>query len=107
MNSYLKNKELHVVRQFCLFIVMLYLKACFTSASTADLECLQYLIEYKLINPLISLATYKKIILHLWYFLSDEPAISSSDDNVPFDIKTILSKLSRIVNVQIPKLQNL
>lgn len=28
---------------------------------------LKYLVEYKQINPLISLAIWEKTILHLWY----------------------------------------
>lgn len=88
----LSRKELNGLRQLCIFIVILYLKAWFssTSATTAannDLEFLKNLIEYRQINPLISSATCEKMTLHLWY-LSDALAILSLfDDTIPFNIK--------------------
>ncbi|XP_074112021.1 uncharacterized protein LOC141535796 [Cotesia typhae] len=88
----LSNKELDGLRQICIFIVTLYLKAWFssTSATTAanhDLQFLKNLFEYKNINSLISSTTYEKMILHLWY-LSDELAILSLfDDTVSLEVK--------------------
>ncbi|XP_074115222.1 uncharacterized protein LOC141537915 [Cotesia typhae] len=88
----LSKKELDGHRQFCIFIVMVYVKAWFsstsaTSAANHDLEFMKNLIEYSKINSLISLATWEKMTSHLWY-LSDELAILSPfDDTVPLNIK--------------------
>ncbi|XP_074107421.1 uncharacterized protein LOC141532801 [Cotesia typhae] len=88
----LSKKELDGLRQFCIFIVMVYVKAWFsstsaTSAANHDLEFMKNLIEYSKINSLISLATCEKMTSHLWY-LSDELAILSLfDDTVPLNIK--------------------
>ena len=88
----LSNKELHGLRQFCIFIVVLYLKAWFssTSATTAadhDLQFLKNLIEYKRINPLISSATCEKMILHLWYLSNELAILSLFDNTVPLEMK--------------------
>ncbi|XP_074114013.1 uncharacterized protein LOC141537081 [Cotesia typhae] len=88
----LSKKELDGLRQFCIFIVMVYVKAWFsstsaTSAANHDLEFMKNLSEYIKINSLISLATCEKMTSHLWY-LSDELAILSLfDDTVPLNIK--------------------
>ncbi|XP_044579240.1 uncharacterized protein LOC123261589 [Cotesia glomerata] len=88
----LSKKELDGLRQFCIFIVMVYVKAWFsstsaTSAANHDLEFMKNLIEYSKINSLISSATCEKMTSHLWY-LSDELAILSLfDDTVPLNIK--------------------
>lgn len=76
-------------------MLMLYLKACFlaTSAITAANhdEFLKNFIEFRQINPLISLATCEKITLHFWY-LNDELASSSLfDDTIPFNNKFFFS----------------
>lgn len=88
----LSKNELTGLRQLCIFIIMLYLKAWFsstfaTAAANHDLEFLKNLIEYKQINAPISSATCEKMISHLWY-LSDELAILSLfDDTVSYDVK--------------------
>ncbi|XP_057335392.1 uncharacterized protein LOC130674123 isoform X3 [Microplitis mediator] len=108
----LSNKELHGLRQFSIFIVVLYLKAWFSSTSATttahhDLQFLKNLIEYKRINPLISAATCEKIILHLWYLSNGLAILSLFDDTVPLEMKKkILLKLLRLVKVQIAKLED-
>ncbi|XP_025270393.1 uncharacterized protein LOC112639732 [Camponotus floridanus] len=88
----LSKIELNGLRQLCIFIVMVYVRAWFsstsaTSAANHDLKFMKNLIKYRQINPLISSATCEKMTLHLWY-LSDELAILSLfDDTVPLNIK--------------------
>lgn len=88
----LSNKEFHGLRQLCIFIVVLYLKAWFSSTSATaaahhDLQFLKNLIEYKRINPLISSATCDKMILHLWYLNNELAILSLFDDTVPLEMK--------------------
>lgn len=104
----LTPKELNSLQQICIFIVMVYLNAWFstTSATTAanhDLEFLKKLIEYKEINASISSATCHKITLHLWY-LNDELAILSLfDETVPLEMKKKIVKAVKTREAMNPK----
>lgn len=88
----LTARELNSLRQICIFTIMVYLKAWFSSTSAIaaanhDLDFLKKLIEYKKIDASISSATCEKMTSHLWY-LNDELAILSLfDDTVPIDMK--------------------
>ncbi|XP_044577706.1 uncharacterized protein LOC123260590 [Cotesia glomerata] len=104
----LTSKELNSLRKICIFIVMVYLNAWFstTSATTAanhDLEFLKKLIEYKEINASISSATCHKMTLHLWY-LNDELAILSLfDETVPLEMKKKIVKAVKTREAMNPK----
>ncbi|XP_073972974.1 uncharacterized protein [Rhodnius prolixus] len=88
----LSKKELDSSRQLCIFIVIVYVKAWFsstsaTSAANHDLEFMKNLIKYKQINPLISSVTCEKMTLHLWYLCDELAVLSLFDDTVPVNIK--------------------
>lgn len=86
----LSARELNGLRQICIFIVSIYIKAWFTSPSSApnnDLNLMQQLILYRKINSSVSQGAIKKMEKHLWY-LSDKLAVMSLfDDSVPINVK--------------------
>lgn len=88
----LTTRELNSLRQICIFTIMVYLKAWFSSTSAIaaanhDLEFLKQLIEYKKIDASISLATVNKMTSHLWYLYDELAILSLFDDTVPLNMK--------------------
>ncbi|XP_044591358.1 uncharacterized protein LOC123269562 [Cotesia glomerata] len=88
----LTAKELNNLRQICIFTIMVYLKAWFSSTSAIaapnhDLEFLKQLIEYKEIDASIFSATCEKMTSHLWYLNHELAVLSLFDDAVPLDMK--------------------
>lgn len=75
------------LKEFCLFVVLLYTKAWFrcthsVQAPKQDLQFLKAILQYEQIDKKIYSAVTKKICGHLWY-LSPEPiALAFFDDNV-------------------------
>lgn len=88
----LSTRELNSLRQICIFIVAIYIRAWFTSPSASsapnnDLVLMQRLILYGKINSSVSQGAIKKMEKHLWY-LSDKLAVMSLfDDSVQIDVK--------------------
>ena len=69
-------KEEKGLRNICIFIVRIYVKAWFMApnpivSSNHDLHFLQLLDQYETVNKSIANATRKKFADHLWY-LSEE-----------------------------------
>ncbi|XP_044580402.1 uncharacterized protein LOC123262280 isoform X2 [Cotesia glomerata] len=89
--------ELTSIRQVCIFIIVIYIKAWFTSpsailAANNDLILMQQLILYDKINSSVSKGALKKMSDHLWY-LSDKLAIISLfDDAVDPEVKKKMVK---------------
>lgn len=80
------------LRDVCIFIVKLYLKAWFTAplahkAPNCDLEFAKKVIEYEKIDSDISDAVLDKIKNHLWYLTPENAALSFFDDEVSTDEK--------------------
>lgn len=88
----LSAREINGLRQVCIFLVKIYLKAWFNAPSAIqaphnDLTFMQDLIEYKAVNSSVSKAACSKMINHLWYLSEQLAIISLFDDNVPLPIK--------------------
>ncbi|KAK4875355.1 hypothetical protein RN001_011777 [Aquatica leii] len=83
----LTAREINGLRQVCIFLVKIYLKAWFTAPSAIlaphnDLIFMQDLIEYKTVNSSVSKAACSKMMNHLWYLSEQLAIISPFDDNV-------------------------
>ncbi|XP_044581530.1 uncharacterized protein LOC123263057 [Cotesia glomerata] len=88
----LTKQEINGLRQVCIFLVKIYLKAWFTAPCTIlaphnDLIFMQDLIEYKTVDSDVSKAACSKMINHLWYLSEQLAIISLFDDNVPLLVK--------------------
>lgn len=93
----LRKQEVDKLRQICIFIVVIYLKAWFCSPSSIkaphqDLMFLKSLIEYKNINAEISKAASTKFSNHLWYLSEELVSLSLFDDEVSSDVKLEILK---------------
>lgn len=89
----LRKQEFNGLRQICIFLVVIYLKAwfiapCSIKSPQQDLEFMQDLVEYKTINAEISKAGSVKFSGHLWYLSEKLAALSLFDKQVPIEIKT-------------------
>lgn len=86
-----KNEE-SAIRQICIFIVLIYIKAWFTathapSAPNNDLTLIKTLHAYKAVNSKIALVALKKLSNHLWYLAPETAALAFFDENVSVEIK--------------------
>jgi len=83
------------LRQVCLFVVLIYVKAWFlaTSAVAApyhDLKFLQKLLDFKEVDEKTSEAAVKKIANHLWYLTEELIPLSLFDPEVPVEDKSAI-----------------
>lgn len=86
------SEEEEKLKDVCVFIVKLYLKAWFTvpfahKAPKLDLDFAKQVIKFKEIDSVISKAVMEKIKNHLWYFTSENAALALFDDEVSVDEK--------------------
>lgn len=93
----LKKHEISCMRDICVFLVRLYVKAWFTApfaieAPYGDFLFLKSLIDYKIINAKVSEAAVKKFVGHLWYLSPEIVTFSLFDLNVPFNCKKTMSE---------------
>ncbi|XP_076298843.1 uncharacterized protein LOC143217957 [Lasioglossum baleicum] len=87
----LTSKEVTGIRDICIFLANLYLKAWIRApfaieAPRQDLEFLQNLYAYHQ-NEIISCTALKKLINHLWYLAPETAALSCFDSAVPHETK--------------------
>jgi len=88
----LSKREERGLRDFCLFVVTVYVKAWFTASSAIaapnhDLTFLRVLDEYKTIDQRVAEVSIKKFRNHLWYLTNEWAALSLLDDRVSLDAK--------------------
>ncbi|CAH1110777.1 unnamed protein product [Psylliodes chrysocephalus] len=88
----LTARETKNLREICIFVVLFYIKAWFTSTSAIlapkeDLELMQKLNLYQEQNLPVSLAAIKKLSDHLWYLNEDLAVFALFDKNVSVEIK--------------------
>jgi len=85
------------IRDVCVFIVRLYVKAWFTapdaiSAPRNDLDFLQNLKAYEDINSAISKAAVTKFSGHLWYVSEELVALALFDSVISTDTKRAMAR---------------
>lgn len=104
-------EERTTTRDTSVFIVMLYVEACFTAphaemAPNHDLQFLKKLHQYKSIDKKVSIVAVEKCKNHLWYLNPESAAMAFFDESVLLDVKRCmvreLNKIGDIGNV-IPK----
>lgn len=88
----LPARETKNLREICIFVVLFYIKAWFTSTSAIlapnqDLKLMQKLVLYQEQNLSVSLAAIKKLFNHLWYLNEDLAVFALFDEDVPAEIK--------------------
>lgn len=89
---HLSPREIKSLRQVCIFIIIFYIKAWYTSTSAIlapnnDLEFLKKLISYDKVDSAVSKKACDKISDHLWYLNEELTVISLFDTNVPVEVK--------------------
>lgn len=85
------------IKDICLFIINIYIKAWFTAhnptlAPNQDLQLLKSLVQYRSIDKEISDKALSKMVNHLWYLNSEQIAFSFFDDTLEKNIKTRMVK---------------
>jgi hypothetical protein len=80
------------LRDICVFVVRVYMKACFTAPLTAsainnDLHLLHLLVQYRNESPSMSKLTNKKFSGHLWYLSEEMVGLSFSDSTISIQSK--------------------
>lgn len=96
-----KENEFEGLREFCIFVVRLYVKVWFqtTSAIKAprlDLTFIKNSIDFAEINEIVSDQILDKVQNHLWYLSEETIAFSFFDDEVSVDEKRkMVSALDR------------
>lgn len=105
----LQRREIAGLRDVCLFLVKLYVKAWFRASSSIkapnnDIEFIKESIRYQDIDSQTSEIILKKISNHLWYLGTEQIAFTFFDDNVsiPEKRKMVLA----INNNQLPICKN-
>lgn len=88
----IKEEEIRGIRDVCIFLVVLYVKAWFTSslsieAPDNDIQFIKNAIAYSKIDSTISNIILKKISNHLWYLATETVAFSFFDNKVPISQK--------------------
>lgn len=95
------NDELTGLRDVCIFLVRLYVKAwfqttCAIRAPRIDLCFIKDSIDYAKIDEEISARVLEKISNHLWYLSEETVAFAFFDDEIPVDEKKkMVSALSK------------
>ncbi|KYM96054.1 hypothetical protein ALC62_13305 [Cyphomyrmex costatus] len=89
---HLSARELSGLREICIFIIKLYVKAWFTStlaisAPNRDLGFLKALHLYKSENAIVAQAALKKFSNHLWYLNHELVALGFFDPDVSVESK--------------------
>lgn len=100
----LNAKEEKGLRELCIFIVMIYVKAWCTcplapQAPNHELTFIKTLHDFESIDPQISTVTVKKIIKHLWYLSPEAIAMAFFDESLSEDLKR---KMVSEVNIDEP-----
>lgn len=88
----LTKREIDSLRDFCIFVVLFYIKIWFTATSAIqapnnDFELLKKLISYKNVDRPVAQRALKKISDHLWYLNEDLAPLALFDENVSVDVK--------------------
>lgn len=93
----LTSHEQHGIKDICIFLLRLYIKAWFCCPNAAeaplqDLNFLKDLYSYKDTHEVLSSKALTKFCGHLWYLTSESIALAFFDERVPFVTKTELVK---------------
>lgn len=85
------------IKDICLFIINIYIKAWFTAhnptmAPNQELKLVKSLVQYRSINKEIADKALSKIVNHLWYLNSEQIAFSFFDDTLEKNIKIRMVK---------------
>lgn len=88
----LSESELNGIRDVCIFLVLLYVKAWFTcnsgvDAPNNDLQFVKSAIQYSKIDSEISNIVITKMSNHLWYLATESVAFSFLDNTVTVNEK--------------------
>ncbi|XP_076683131.1 uncharacterized protein LOC143376538 [Andrena cerasifolii] len=88
----LTKDEENGIRDICIFLIKLYLKAWIHAPVTAkaprqDFEFLKNLYAYSAINKNVSSAALHKFCNHLWYLTSEAAALAFFESNITHDAK--------------------
>lgn len=88
----LTKNESNGLRDICIFLVKLYIKAWFRctnaiDAALQDLTFIQGAIKYSETSPEISAVILKKFSHHLWYISEETIALAFFDSNISFEEK--------------------
>lgn len=83
----ISNKQHDGLRDVCIFLILLYVKAWFRStlsieAPNNDIQFIQASIAYSQVDPIISDIIIEKISNHLWYLASESIGLSFFDESV-------------------------
>lgn len=86
------KKQLDGLRDVCIFLILLYVKAWFRSnlsieAPNNDIQFIQASIAYSHVDQTISDIIIEKICNHLWYLASESIGLSFFDECVPNEEK--------------------
>uniref|UniRef100_A0ABD2WNZ5 Uncharacterized protein n=1 Tax=Trichogramma kaykai TaxID=54128 RepID=A0ABD2WNZ5_9HYME len=93
----LSAEEIDSLREICIFIILIYLRAWFTcsiaiQAPNNDLHLIKQLISYKQINFEVATKALLKLSEHVWYLGEDLIALSLFDDHVDIEMKKKICK---------------
>lgn len=95
----LTEEELNCLRDVCIFIVKIYIKAWFgctnaIAAPSQDINFIKNSVDYCETDPMISAAILKKISNHLWYMSEEIVALAFFDINVShYEKRKMISQL--------------
>lgn len=95
----LKKGEDNKLRQICVFVTTVYVKAWFTSTNSVkapyhDLQFLKELNNFKAINSKLATVAINKFMNHLWYLSPELAIVAIFDKEVPLETKLkIVAKL--------------
>lgn len=86
------KREFGGIRDVCIFLVLLYVKAWFRSslsveAPNNDFQFILSSMAYGTVDPVISDIILKKMSNHLWYLASENIGMAFFDENVSIDDK--------------------
>lgn len=89
---HLTASEKNALREICIFVVIIYIKAWYTAALPIaapyhDLNFLKELGNYSKINSKVSKIALKKFSNHLWYLATETTALAFFDETVSVDVK--------------------
>lgn len=100
---HLLDREKNGLRNVCIFLSILYIKAWYTCKSAVhapqnDLNFIKAAIDYATINKEVSDIVLKKISSHLWYLSDEVLGFSFFDSSVPIYMKRKMVEALKINN---------
>lgn len=88
----LKKDEENKLRQICVFVTTVYVKAWFTSSNSVkapyhDLQFIKELNNFKAINSNLATVAINRFMNHLWYLSPELAIMAIFDEDVPLETK--------------------